>query len=283
MPAAAANVAGVNLEDHLGDIVRKARAMSGVSAAAAAAAAGLSETELSALEETGRATGQPDFKTLANLVGLNAAKLEGIAHGWHPAERDLGLWRELRVFTTAGEGVTVNCYLVWDEVTRDAALFDTGFDAQLVRDTVAAEGLALRHIFITHSHFDHVSALGAIREAFHKVRLHSSSKNAPVDQRNKPSEILPLGGLRVTYRETPGHAEDGVTYVIGNWQEDAPHVAIVGDALFAGSIGRGNQSWDLAKQKVREQIFTLPPETLICPGHGPLTTVAEEKAHNPFF
>jgi glyoxylase-like metal-dependent hydrolase (beta-lactamase superfamily II) len=57
----------------------------------------------------------------------------------------------------------------------------------------------------------------------------------------------------------------------------------VGDAIFAGSIRRGNQSWNWAKQKVREQIFTLPPETLICPGHGPLTMVAEEKANNPFF
>ena len=110
-----------------------------------------------------------------------------------------------------------------------------------------------------------------------------NSQSAPVDQRNKPNEIVHLGGLRVTHRETPGHAEDGVTYIIGNWQEDAPHVAVVGDALFAGSIGRGNQSWDLARQKVREQILSLPPETLICPGHGPLTTVAEEKAHNPFF
>ena len=60
-------------------------------------------------------------------------------------------------------------------------------------------------------------------------------------------------------------------------------VAVVGDAIFAGSIGRGNQSWDIAKQKVREQILSLPPATLICPGHGPLTTVAEEKEHNPFF
>jgi glyoxylase-like metal-dependent hydrolase (beta-lactamase superfamily II) len=113
--------------------------------------------------------------------------------------------------------------------------------------------------------------------------LHSGSKNAPVDQRNKPSEIIHLGGLRITHRETPGHAEDGVTYIVGNWQEDAPHVALVGDAIFAGSIGRGNQSWDLARQKVREQILRLPLETLLCPGHGPLTTVAEEKEHNPFF
>jgi glyoxylase-like metal-dependent hydrolase (beta-lactamase superfamily II) len=273
----------VNLEDHLGDIIRKARAMSGVPSAAAANAAGISETELSGLEETGHPARQPNFTALANLIGLDPAKLEGIAHGWHPAEKDLSPWHELRAITTAGEGITVNCFLVWDEVTRDAALFDTGFDAKPVLDTVATEGLALRHVFITHTHFDHVSALGAVRAAFPKVRLHSSSKNAPVDQRNKPSEIVPLGGLRVTYRETPGHAEDGVTYVVGNWQEDAPHVAIVGDAIFAGSIGRGNPSWDLARQKVREQILTLPMNTLICPGHGPLTTVAEEKAHNPFF
>jgi glyoxylase-like metal-dependent hydrolase (beta-lactamase superfamily II) len=283
LPAPAIIVTGVNLEDHLGDIVRKARAMNGVAAAAAAAAAGISETELSELEETGLVSRRPDFRALANLIGLDAPKLEGIADGWRPAEKNQGPWRGLRAFTTAGEGLTVNCFLVWDTATRDAALFDTGFEAQLIRDTIAAEGLALRHIFITHSHFDHVIALGAIREAFPQARLHSSSKNAPADQHNKPGESVPLGGLRVTHRETPGHADDGVTYVIGNWPGDAPPVAIVGDAIFAGSIGRGNQSWDLAKQKVCEEIFTLPPETLICPGHGPLTTVAEEKAHNPFF
>jgi glyoxylase-like metal-dependent hydrolase (beta-lactamase superfamily II) len=89
--------------------------------------------------------------------------------------------------------------------------------------------------------------------------------------------------LRISHRDTPGHTEEGATYIIGNWPEDAPHVAITGDALFAGSIGRGNQSWELERQKVGEQILSLPPETLICPGHGPMTTVAEEKANNPFF
>ena len=273
----------MNLEDNLGDIISKARAMSGVSASAAALAAGVSEAELSALEQTGSATKKINFTTLAPLTGLDAAKLEAIANGWLPAKKDLSAWRELRVFSTSGEGLTVNCYLVWDEVQRDAALFDTGLDAQPILDCIAAEQLQLRHIFITHSHWDHVEALPKIREAFPKAKIHSGSKSAPVDQRNKSSEIVHLGGLRVTHRETPGHAEDGVTYLIGNWQEDAPHVAIVGDAIFAGSIGRGNQSWDLAKQKVREQILSLPAETLICPGHGPLTTVAEEKEHNPFF
>ena len=253
------------------------------SAAAAANAAGLSEAELAALEESGQIGKQPDFAALAKLVGLNPAKLEGIAKGWLPAEKDLSIWRELRVFTTAGEGMTVNCFLVWDEVTRDAALFDTGFDAKPVLDCIAENQLQLRHVFITHSHWDHVEALPKIREAFPKARLHSGSKAAPVDQRNKPNEIVHLGGLRITHRETPGHAEDGVTYIVGNWQEDAPHVAMVGDAIFAGSMGNGNGAWDLARQKVREQILSLPPATLICPGHGPLTTVAEEKEHNPFF
>jgi len=273
----------MNLEDHLGDIIRKARTMSGVSASAAATAAGISEAELAALEESGKAGAKVNLSALGKILGLHPQKLEAIASGWLPAQTDLSGWREIRVFSSSGEGLTVNCYLVWDEVTREAALFDTGLDAKPILDTIAAEQLQLRHVFITHSHWDHVEALPNIREAWPKARLHSGSKNAPVDQRNKPAEIVHLGGLRVTHRETPGHAEDGVTYIVGNWQEDAPHVAFVGDAIFAGSIGRGNQSWELARQKVREQILSLPAETLLCPGHGPLTTVAEEKEHNPFF
>jgi glyoxylase-like metal-dependent hydrolase (beta-lactamase superfamily II) len=273
----------MNLEDHLGDIIGKARKMNNISTSTAATAAGISEKELSALEESGKFSGKINFHALGKIIGLNPQKLEAIANGWLPSKKDLSAWHEVRVFTTAGDGLTVNCYLVWDEVTRDAALFDTGLDAKPILDCIAAEQLQLKHIFITHSHWDHVEALPKIREAWPKAKLHSSSKRAPVDQHNKNSEIIHLGGLRVTHRDTPGHAEDGVTYMIGNWQEDAPLIAIVGDAIFAGSMGNGNGAWDLAKQKVREQILSLPAGTLICPGHGPLTTVAEEKEYNPFF
>jgi hydroxyacylglutathione hydrolase len=273
----------MNLEDHLGDILRKARTMNNVSTSTAANAAGISESELSALEENGKISAKMNFSTLGKILELNPAKLEGIANGWLPSPKDLSAWHEVRVFTTAGDGLTVNCYLVWDEVTRDAALFDTGLDAKPVVDCLAAENLQLKHVFITHSHWDHVEALPKIREAWPKAKLHSSSKKSPVDQHNKNSEIIHLGGLRVTHREAPGHAEDGVTYMVGNWQEDAPLIAIVGDAIFAGSMGGAKENGALAKQKIREQILSLPAETLICPGHGPLTTVAEEKAHNPFF
>jgi hydroxyacylglutathione hydrolase len=273
----------MNLEDHLGDIIGKARKMNNVSASTAATAAGISEGELSALEETGKFSGKINFPALGKILGLDPQKLETIANGWLPSPKDLSAWHEVRVITTADDDFSVNCFLVWDEVTRDAALFDTGLDAKPILDCIAAENLQLKHIFITHSHWDHVEALPKIREAWPKARIHSGSKNAPVDQRNKTAEIVHLGGLRVTHRDTPGHAEDGVTYMIGNWQEDAPLIAIVGDTIFAGSMGNGNGAWELAKQKIREQILSLPPETLICPGHGPLTTVAEEKANNPFF
>ncbi len=272
----------MNLEDHVGDIIRKARLMTNVSAGTAAKAAGLVEAELSALEDSGQINKQPNFSALAQVIGLNGAKLEEIAKGWLPAKPDLGLWRELRQIVTTKD-YAVNSYLVWDEMSREAALFDTGWDADSAFKLVEENGLNLRHLFLTHTHEDHVAAMAAIREKLPKILMHTNLKSAPPQNRNRANDFVHLGSLRITNRETPGHAEDGVTYIIGNWSEDAPHVAIVGDAIFAGSIGRGNQSWDLAKDKVRENIFLLPPETLICPGHGPLTTVAEEKAHNPFF
>lgn len=275
----------MNLEDHAGDIIRKARAMKNVSVQACANAAGLSELELAELEFSGKppANKPLNHSALGSILALDGKKLEQILSGWLPPAKDLSIWRELRCFNTQANDISVNCYLVWDEVSREAALFDTGWDATPILATIEENQVILRHVFITHTHEDHIAALGAVREKFPKVRLHSSSKNAPVDQRNRANDFIHLGSLRITNRATPGHAEDGTTYVIGTWPEDAPHVAIVGDAIFAGSIGRGNQSWDLAKDKVREQIFSLPGETLICAGHGPLTTVAEEKAHNPFF
>lgn len=273
----------MNLEDHVGDVIRKARAMTGAAAEAAAKAAGLSLEELAALEASGQCPRRPDFLALVALVGLSCQKLEALANGWLPDPVDIGTWRELRQITTTRGGNTVHCYLAWDEVTREAALFDTGFEAEAVFKVVDAESLDLRHLFITHSHHDHIEGLPAIRERFPTIRIHTDTKGAPPQHRNRRNDCVQVGSLRVTNRETPGHAEDGVTYLIGNWPDDAAHVAVVGDAIFAGSMGGAKEHGDLAKAKVREQILSLPPATLICPGHGPLTTVAQERASNPFF
>lgn len=233
-----------------------------------AAAAGLPVSSLAQLEATGQCAEAVNWQALADCLGLDGARLEAVARGWRPQGVDMSFWRELRQITTTQVENTVHCYLVWDEVTREAALFDTGWDAVPVLELVAREQLQLKHVFLTHTHDDHMAALGAIREQFPKIRLHTSSKHAPPQHRNRPNDFIHLGSLRLTHRDTPGHAEDGVTYVIGMFPEDAPHAAIVGDALFAGSMGSAPDHPELARQKIREQIFTLPPQTLICPGHG---------------
>jgi glyoxylase-like metal-dependent hydrolase (beta-lactamase superfamily II) len=162
-------------------------------------------------------------------------------------------------------------------------LFDTGWEETPILELINAERLQLRHIFLTHTHEDHIAALDEIRRKFPKALLHQSTTSALPQHRNKPNDFIHLGSLRITNRDTPGHAEDGVIYLVGTWPEDAPHVAIIGDTIFAGSMANGFVSWETLHRKIRENIFTLPPETLLCPGHGPLTTVAEEKANNPFF
>ena len=270
------------LEDHAGDVLAKARAATGLGLAEVAAVSGLNPEAYAVLEESGKAVGVPAWAQLAEKLGLDGSKLARIAGGWLPAKRDLGQWRELRMITT-DRGMAVNCYLVWDEVTREAALFDTGWDAAPVLALMDEHGLQLSHLFITHGHADHVAAVGAVRERFPKVKLHSSAPETAVDQRNRPNDFIHLGSLRITNRPTPGHAPDGVTYVVGTWPDDAPNVAMVGDAVFAGSMGGAAACLEEAKAAARQQIFSLPPDTLICPGHGPVTTVGEEQANNPFF
>jgi hydroxyacylglutathione hydrolase len=273
----------MDLADNIGDVIRKGRAASQSHVASAAAAAGLSDEELTAIEESGKLSKQPNWGSLGKALGMDGTKLQRIANGWMPTGIDVSNWRELRQITTAGDGETVNCYLVWDEVSREAALFDTGFDAAPIFQLIDENDLNLRHLFITHLHEDHVAAMEPIRQKYPKIFLHVNSTTVPPQHRTRKNDFISLGSLRITNRETPGHADEGVTFIVGNWPEDAPHVAIVGDAIFAGSMGGGKEQWDLAKAKVREQILSLPAETLICPGHGPMTTLAQEKENNPFF
>jgi len=282
-PALPYGLPRMNLEDHLGDIIRKARKAANVSADDAARAGGITSPELAAIEESGQARGTVNFSGLAQKLNLNGPKLARIAKGWLPAAQDTSRWRELRMIPTTQGGNTVNCYLVWDEVSREAALFDTGWTAEPIFNIIDAEQLQLRHLFLTHTHEDHVAAMAPIRERFPKLHLHTDSKSAPPQHKNRRNDCIQLGSLRITNRETPGHAEDGVIYLVGNWPEDAPHVAIIGDTIFAGSMATGFLSWDGLKERVQSQIFTLPADTLLCAGHGPLTTVAEEKENNPFF
>jgi transcriptional regulator with XRE-family HTH domain len=117
----------MNLEDHLGDIIRKARKAANISSEAAAKAAGISADELGALEDSGQPKKPLNYSALAQALHLSAPKLERIAKGWLPTAKDASAWREFRAIATTQGGNTVNCYFVWDEISREAALFDTGW------------------------------------------------------------------------------------------------------------------------------------------------------------
>src|SRR6185436_5312131 len=117
---------------------------------------------------------------------------------------DLAQWRELRRITTADGGLSVHCYLIWDEVTREAALFDTGLDPAPVFQLLDENAVQLKHVFITHSHYDHIQALEAIRGKYPRSFLHTSVKGTPPQHRNRANDFLHLGSLRITNRDTPG-------------------------------------------------------------------------------
>lgn len=272
----------MHLEDHAGDIVRKARTAAKITVEAAATQAGVPQHAYAIFEETGQSAPYPNLVSLAKLLRLHPRRLEAIAAGWVPKPVDMNVWHAWRQITTERHGNAVNCYVVWDESTREAALFDTGWDCTPLVALAVQHQLNVQHLFITHNHEDHVCAMGALQSRFPAMQLHSNAQNAPPGQHNRANESIPLGLFRITNRETPGHSPDGVTYIV-DFPGGIPSIAMVGDSLFAGSMGRGFMSSELLNHKVREQILTLPPQTVLCPGHGPITTVGEELEHNPFF
>jgi len=273
----------MNLEDGLGDILRKARTSTQITAEAAAQSAGLSLDAYVTFERTGQAPAGTHFGPLGELLTLGGSRLEGLSLGWRPVPVDLSRWKRLEMITSAGDDMMVNAFLVWDPESGKAALFDTGFDGRAIIELVLANAMQLEDIFITHSHSDHVAALPELRQRFPGVRLHSGSRRAPLDQQLKPGSVFALGRLAIGHRPTPGHAEDGVTYLITGWPDEAPAVAVVGDAIFAGSMGGARDQLELARGQVRGEILSKSEATLICPGHGPVTTVGQEKTNNPWF
>jgi len=135
-------------------------------------------------------------------------------------------------------------------------------------------------ILLTHAHADHVADLPRLREETGGNVFAPSRELVPGAEPVEEGKQFRLGSLEVDTQLTWGHSPGGMTYVVTGL---ARPIAIVGDSLFAGSMGGGNVSYQDALQNNLEKILTLPNETIICPGHGPMTTVGEEKEHNPFF
>ncbi len=270
-------MAKIPLEDYYEDIVGKAQRGLGLSNSQITQQAGISEAELDAA--LGGAFDETVARKVAPVLGLGADQLVACGQkSWEPEDPEP--IEGLACFNTPFTDMTVNAYLVWDPNTQRAIAFDTGADCGGMLETIRELGVQVDLILLTHTHTDHIIDLTRLKR--------ETGAKAYVGQDEQFDEAEPFaagqsfsaGGLQVETRRTSGHARGGITYVIHGLARD---LAIVGDAVFAGSMGGGMVSYADALQTNRESILTLPDSTVLCPGHGPLTTVGEEKRHNPFF
>lgn len=265
------------LEDTAGDIVSKAQRGLKWDDATLSERSGVSIALIQSVC-AGGGGGEDVLGALAGALGLNAEALLALAGGRY-APAVIPEIEGLRAFNSPFDDMTVNSYLVWDPATREAAIFDTGSDGQPMLDFASGHGLGVKAIFLTHTHTDHIFDLDRLVE---KTGAHVwTGDREPVAGAESFSagREFKIGGLRVETRLTSGHSKGGITYVIGGL---ARPVAVVGDAVFAGSMGAGRVSYDEALRSNRSEILSLPDDTVICPGHGPLTTVGEQKISNPF-
>ena len=270
-------------EDHAGDVIRKARQGLKISAEKVASIAKVDTFRLKQYEFEGAPLDGIDLAAVAQLLNLNGTSLQGLADGWEPQDISLAQWPHVEVIEGDTGGMSVNCFLVWDEATKQAALFDTGWIAEPITRILERHDLSLKYIFLTHAHNDHIAALEELRKLGCQAPIYARQADAPDRIPLAPEDRFRIGDLSVTWCETPGHTADGITFVVEGFPEPSAPVAMVGDAIFAGSIGGAMNHFELAKTRIAQQILSLPPGTLICPGHGPLTTVGEQLEHNPFF
>ena len=193
-----------------------------------------------------------------------------------------------------------NCYIVGDEATGTGALFDPGDEAARIALAVEQTSLEISQIVITHAHIDHVGAVAALVDEYAcPVLMHAEAepmlrqlpsqalmmglrfgKVPAVDGYIEDEEVVKVGGLAFRALYTPGHAPGHLAFY-----SEEEGLVISGDALFAGSVGRVDLpggSMEVLMRSITERLLTLPEETIVLSGHGPETTIGEERRHNPF-
>lgn len=266
----------IPLEDNFTDIIGKAQRGLLISESQLAQKSGVTADEVHAVRE-GRVK-EDAIRKIAGALQLDAETLVALAcEKWKPGAITLD---GLAQFNTKYHDMTVNAYLVWDKASGEAVAFDTGADCAAMLKRAQDEKVRISLILLTHAHPDHVEDLAKLkRETNAPVYI---SDREPMDGAEliKEGKKFRVGALEIEALSTWGHSPGGMTFFVRGL---AQPVAIVGDSIFAGSMGGGNVSYSEALRNNRDKILTLPNETILCPGHGPLTTVANENAHNPFF
>ncbi len=194
-----------------------------------------------------------------------------------------------------------NAYLIADSDSGDAAVVDPAWDGKLILSEARRRGWRIAHLWYTHAHFDHIGGAAEIADSLNPlplVALHPDDHvlwraggggalfGFKIDPGPEPTidfthgQILRLGKAQFEVRYTPGHTPGHCVLYCAEAK-----VCFCGDLIFAGSVGRTDLpggNWDTLENSIREQIYTLPNETRLHSGHGPETTVGDEKQFNPF-
>jgi glyoxylase-like metal-dependent hydrolase (beta-lactamase superfamily II) len=269
----------IPIEDTFTDVIAKAQRGLGISDKELCALAEVSPEDLRAVK-----SGQlldAVIRRVARHLRLGPNALEELAHKrWYPEAPVFP--HGFAIFNAPYEDITVNSYLVWDSRARAAAAFDTGPDAADMLGLVHSEGLKLQMVFITHAHDDHVADLERIvRETGAEVWASEREAQGLTGARVfKENAHFHIGGIAIKTLATWGHSPGQTSFYVTGLSYP---LAVVGDALFASSIGGSATHFADQHRNDVEKILTLPRNTVLACGHGPLTTVAQEKRHNPFF
>ncbi len=213
----------------------------------------------------------------------------------------------LEIVTFVLGPVRTNSYLVADSETHEAAVIDPAWDGDLILHDAQSRGWRIAHLWYTHAHFDHIGGAGAIADGLNPlplVALHPADHalwraegGAPlfgfkIDPGPEPTidlydrQALKLGSTSLEVRYTPGHTPGHcVFYVPPVAEASGTGFCFCGDLIFQNSVGRTDLpggDFEALLQSIKTQIFTLPDDTSLLPGHGPATSVGDEKKNNPF-